>query len=521
MTSESYEHLKDRTTEALQLSKAKVSQIERKVGLISRRLSEANEDLLAVSSALSQEMSQLFLIEGRSTRIKEEQVQQLQMQKDSQRQTSEMMKLQEQAFITSKFLTYDSRKNINVLKVRLVELKQRRTDMLKVRVVCILQRSRVKLNMRRLTDTFGSRDPEQVIDKFDEFNTQSASLKTAINDKVQCISELLMQRTQLKKMLKQTLEQMSSNSIKASRLAASKQEIIAVSELSKKKHANDHLKNLSHKAETVLLLASNSVYALQTLLKNIDFQDLWSNLGPKVEISPELPRTLHVDQISSLLLVLEKKLTTALYITGQQSQPRLRRFKLQHHIKFIKQSAKVSLGQVFFKRHIEQSPQSDSALSFRRLTGRAETVSKDISKLSHPEGRTSVVRMMSRLLLLDISLEEETPTLDRKSFKKALKKSRTVPKLKIPEASPLTSPKSSNWELALRQIIQIDKERAQLNCDARTLSKPMSPQPSELTRKLKLQLKKVSSCRALTSRNSRASPRLQTPRLLRLRKIID
>jgi hypothetical protein len=518
MTSESYEHLKDRSSKALLHSKAKVSEIERRVALLSRRLSEANGDLLAVSSALSSEMSQLYLIEGRSIRIKEEQVQQLEKQKNSQRQTSEMMKLQEQAFITKKFLANDSRKHINVLKARLVELKQRRTDNLKVRVVCILQRSRVKLNMRKLTDTFGSSDPDQVIYKFDEFNSQSASLKTAINDKVQCISGLLMQQTQLKKTLKQILEQVSSISIKASRIAASKQEITAVTELSKKKRANDHLKNLSAKAETVHLLASNGVYALQTLLKKLNFQDPWSNLGPKVDISPELPRTLDVGQICSLLLIIEKKLTTALKITGQQSQARLRRFKLQHHIKFMKQSARVHLGQVFFKRNIEEPLQSESALSFRGIRSRAETTTS--SKISLTEVRTSMARIMTRHF--DISLEEdETPTLDRKSFKESLKKNRTVPKLKIPETSPLTSPKSSNWELTLKQMIKIDKERAQLNCDARTLSKPTSPQPSELTRKLKFQLKKVSSCRALTSRNSRASPKLQTPRLIKLRKIMD
>lgn len=494
---ESYLYLKDRTEKNLQITKEKACQLERQVQHVGRRLTESTDDMNAVSTALGQELSQLYLIEERTSRLKNEQTHLLQAEHRAMNSEHETMKQQEQTFIMKKFLIRDARKHIMDLRARLAELKANRSSILMQKVVCIMLISRAKQRNRMLTDSFGSCLPEDVIAKFEEFSTLIESFKHAIDDKVNCLWELQRRKNSYERILLGVMQDLSKSSIKSRQIAKSKQDILVNSELVKKKRANDHLIALHERAEGVMTLAFNSVNAIQALLKKVDTIDTYRLLGPKVEFQTDLPQILANDDLNMLISILTKKLIMVIAITGQRTS-KVKFFKMHNHLKAFKHRQtfrKTALKQKLGSYIVSETP---SPIISSIVKGFAEVVSKDVSRTQN-DVKMTISKIMSLTRHLDHSVDESAE-LDRKKLKQDLRKSKTNPKLKVLAKSPLASPRTLTWEeRTMRQLVQIDKFRAELSHKTHTLSKPMSPQPREITRHLKHQLQKLTSVRVHTT----------------------
>jgi hypothetical protein len=517
---ESYQHVRAHTQQSLQASTDKVHQIQHTLELVDRRLTDANRDLAAVTAVQENEQSQLYLIEEHSSRIISQHAALIARQQASQRETTAMVKRQQDAFISKKYMVQEANRRILLLKTRLNSFVEGRRSILMEKVVCILQLSRVKHNNAKLTETFGTCEADTIIPKFDEFLRESESLKSQIDDKVNSLSSLYLKTTALLHEQDRVREATSLSNLKRNQSVKNKEDILGHAELVEIRRGDSHLTSLCCRTEAMLRLAFNAVCALQSILKRIDQYDARMLLGPRVNLPVGLPQTLDADDISLLLSHTEQRLTTAHTVASQANQERVQRFRLHSHTKLTRSIRTIMhrSGQVPIEmalplvqsplsikgsssaRSLVQSPLSIKGSSSARslVQGHAQIACKETpTNLTQHETRTSLSRLMSSLRQLGKDDDSEVRTFDRRQFKLDLKKINVTQKVKPAVNSTQCSPRSFA-ETTSRLLIAIDRSRAQLRLKSHTMSKPISLQSREITRQLKQRLRQISSFRVST-----------------------
>lgn len=497
---ESYQYLKEKTDIALQCTKTKVQQLERQILQIERRLTESTDDLRAVSSALGQELSQLYLIEDRESRLHREHRSLMEARQNEHRQLTEVKGQAEAHFIRKQYAVQGSRKKFRLLNERVAELKAKRSSILMHKVVSILMLSHIKRQQTKLTSTFTSCLPEVVISKFEEYSSHEESLKNAIDDKVNSLSTLQTRKSSFIYALQSARDAMILNSAKAQIIVKSKQDILVKTEVLRQKAADSHLMILRDRAKASSDLSFKALCVLQALLQKIDMHDSTELLGPRMELVAELPPSFGEMELHILFSLLIKKLSMADCISHQWIVMS-RQLQLHKHLSIRQRGHDLLRVRTLIGPNLLQSPSSrrpnDCKSGFRGL---AERTSRDLSR-TPLEKRKSISKLTANSKLMDISSDADSVELDRKQLKLDLKKPR-VPPLKIKSLgnSPLATSRTANWEeRALRQLVQLDKSRAALSSRTRGLSKPTSPQPRDITRQLKQQLRKVANCRLQTA----------------------
>jgi hypothetical protein len=511
---DSYQHVRAQTQQSLQASKAKVCQMEQKVELIDRRLTDANSDLAAVTVVLEHEQSQLHLIEERSNRIRSQHATLITQQQASQSEISALVKRQQDALISKKFMAQEANKHISQLKTRLSSLAASKRSILMDKVVCILQLSRVKHNYARLTETFGTCEADAIIPKLDDFLCRSESLKTQIDDKVNCLSKLYMMTADLLHEQERVKEATSLSNLRLTQIAKDKEDILVQAELAEVKRLDGHLTCVCSRTEAMIRLAFNAVCALQSILGRVDQHDLLMLLGPRGSLPADLPQTLDADAISMLLSLTEQKLTAALTVASQAnvrelgvaSPDRVQRFILHSHSKLTRQPIRQRPRRVPTQMALLNQPSGQSPLNLKGslsarsvVQGRAQVACKDTpTNLTRYETRTSLSRVMSSSRVLDYDKDDasEVGTFDRKQFKLNLRKNKSTQKVKLAVSLTQCTPRSY-VETTARLMKDIDQSRAQLRLKSHTMSKPMSLQSREITRQLKQRLIQISSFRVI------------------------